>query len=247
MPWRFGSGEEPFYRTLVASELTRWRVVVGESDLGIISTGTDPAGVEALLRSARAEIEQFAAAIPSFLASLEPVAIPAETAVPRLVRHMLDAATIAGVGPFAAVAGTIAEEVCRFLARTQEEVIVENGGDVFIQSAKPRTCAVYAGDSPLSLRVGVRLEPDVFPCAVCTSSGTVGPSLSLGRADAAVVVGASGAVADAVATAAANAVQKTEDLQNVVEWATGLPGVFGAVAVLGSTLAAKGRLELVTL
>ena len=147
----------------------------------------------------------------------------------------------------AAVAGTIAEEVARCLGRSQQEVIVENGGDVYLQSSLRRTCAIYAGDSPVSLQLGVALEPNTFPCAVCTSSGSVGPSLSLGHADAAVVIADSGSLADALATAMANSIRDRADLQSAVERAAETPGVLGAVAVAGAELAAQGRLELVRL
>ena len=247
MPWPSGSTEGPFYRGLVASELTSWRVVAGESDLAISSSRRDPTGVESVLRAVRTEIETFAAAFPPFLVSLEPVTVPPALKMPPRVRRMLQAAAAAGVGPMAAVAGTIAEAVGHYLCRTQAEVIVENGGDVFIRSGRRRTCAVYAGDSAFSLRVGLIVEPSESGVCVCTSSGTVGPSLSLGRADAAVVVASSGALADALATALANAVCDRADLKPAVERVASRPDVVGALAVLGEELAVQGGVELVVL
>jgi ApbE superfamily uncharacterized protein (UPF0280 family) len=158
---------------------------------------------------------------------------------------MLRAAEIAGTGPMAAVAGAIAEEASTFLGRTQAEVIVENGGDVYLRSASPRVCAIFAGTSPFSLRVGVAIQPEHFPCAVCTSSGTVGPSLSMGRADAATVIAPSGALADALATALANRITSPEDLEPAVTWAASTTGVIGALAILRDAMAAQGRFELV--
>ena len=83
-----------------------------------------------------------------------------------------------------------------------------------------------------------------MPCAVCTSSGTVGPALSFGRGDAAVVVSPSGALADAAATALGNRIRGAADVEAAVQWAAALPGVIGAVAIAGEAMAAQGDLEL---
>ena len=95
----------------------------------------------------------------------------------------------------AAVAGVIAETVGRELLRQgHAEVIVENGGDIFLARTQPSVVAVQAGASRLSGRLGISLQPEQMPCGLCCSSGTVGHSLSFGRADAAAVLAASAAV-----------------------------------------------------
>ncbi len=250
MPWPSATGDAPFYRRVVTSELLTWRVVEGESDLSISSERAEPDRVAAFVSALRGQIEDFAIRCPSFLVSLRPLAandVPRDRPVPSIVRRMLGAAEIAGIGPMAAVAGAIAEAVAARLGRDQGEVIVENGGDVFIRSAEPRVCAIYAGQSPFSLRVGVRLQPRQLPCAVCTSSGTVGPSLSMGSAEAAVVMAPSGSLADALATALANRIHDREDLKPAVEWAAAAPGVVGALGILGEDMAVQGDVELVHL
>ena len=246
MQWSSDSDDDALpYRRAVRTELATWRIVVGESDLAISSVREERERAEALLRRLRSQLQEFASLWPPFLVSLEPVEPPPDIPVPAIVAPMLAAGKAAGVGPFAAVAGAIAEETARFLAQTQAEVIVENGGDIFVISSRRRICGVYAGPSPFSLRLGIALEPRLFPCGIGTSSGSVGPSLSLGKADAAVVVADSGALADAFATALANRIRRSSDLRAAVQWALRQDGVKGALAIAGDTLAVQGELELV--
>jgi ApbE superfamily uncharacterized protein (UPF0280 family) len=147
----------------------------------------------------------------------------------------------------AAVAGALAARVGRRLAPLSPEVIVENGGDLFLAITQPATVALFAGKSPLSHRVGLSLDPALSPLGVCTSSATVGHSLSFGRADAACVLAQSAALADAAATALGNRVQGPESIAPSIEWVASLPDILGAVVVVGEKLGAWGRVELVPL
>jgi uncharacterized protein len=245
MPWLSPSADQPSYRRAVRSELESWRVVVGESDLFVSSERSEVDATAAFLRGLRLDIQRFVAIFPSFGVTLEAFRAPEGTRMPLIVAAMAEAGGRAGVGPMAAVAGAIAEAVARALSRSQAEVIVENGGDIFLISRKRRVCAIYAGTAPFSLRLGIALGPDQMPCSVCTSSGTVGPSLSFGKADAGIVVAESGAVADALATALTNRIQTERDLEPAVQWARAKPGVIGALAILGKSLAVQGDVELV--
>jgi ApbE superfamily uncharacterized protein (UPF0280 family) len=178
---------------------------------------------------------------PEFLSALQPLEAP-EDAEPVPAR-MYAAAAVAGVGPMAAVAGAIAQYVGEALASQSAQVIVENGGDLYLNTARERVIALGAGQSPLSGRVGV-VVPAGTVGGVCTSSGTVGHSYSAGAAEAAVVVAADAALADAVASGLGNRVQVAGDAEAAVAWALGRPGVGGAVVVIGATLAAGGEVEL---
>jgi ApbE superfamily uncharacterized protein (UPF0280 family) len=120
---------------------------------------------------------------------------------------MAEAASIAGVGPMAAVAGAVASFLGQVLGSCSREVIVENGGDIYLRSAHERVVAVFAGDSPFSYKIGLRVKPEDTPAGICTSSGTVGHSLSFGNADAVVIKGESAILADAVATQAGNLIK----------------------------------------
>jgi hypothetical protein len=124
---------------------------------------------------------------------------------------------------------------------------VENGGDIFLSLRRPRTVAIFAGASSVSERIGLALKPEQTPVGVCTSSRTVGPSLSFGCADAATIVASPAALADAAATALGNAVKGSETVQQALDLVAAIPGVRGAVVILGDQIGAWGEIELVPL
>ncbi len=234
------------YRERVhAGDLVSFTVVVKETDLFIMA-GSDLSALA--LREVvkhRHQLESYIVRHPEFLRSLRPVKIT--SGAPEVVIRMGKASEAAGVGPMAAVAGTIAELVGEALMKESPEVIVENGGDIFIKTCKPRVVSIYAGDSPLSEKVGLSIRPDDTPLGVCTSSAKVGPSLSLGKAHAACVVSRSTALADAAATAVGNAAKGPGDIEAALAVAGGIPGVLGAVVVVGDRIGAWGQVELVKL
>jgi ApbE superfamily uncharacterized protein (UPF0280 family) len=160
---------------------------------------------------------------------------------------MIDAGRRAGVGPMAAVAGAIAEYVGRDLLAHSSEVVVENGGDIFLSMTDPATIAILAGSSPLSNRLAVRADFSHRPVGICTSSGTVGHSLSLGVADAVVVLSESTALADAVATALGNKVTGGADIEAAITTGKAIQGVLGLVMIVGAQLGVWGQVELVQL
>ena len=162
-----------------------------------------------------------------------------------IVKEMADAARIAGVGPMAAVAGAVAESVGKVLLKYSDEVIVENGGDIFIKSSKVRRIGIYAGDSPFTGKIAIEIQPEETPLGICTSSKTVGPSLSLGTADAAIVMAPSTALADAVATAIGNSVKSAEDINQVIEDSVKYKGVTGVIVIKGDKIGIKGNVKLV--
>ena len=237
------------YRSVAEGQGFSFTLRVAESDLWIAAArpGLEVMARDSLLRH-RCSLEGFLESFPEWGESLAPVAAAGYPLAPPLARRMMTAATTAGVGPMAAVAGVIAEAVGRDLLASSEWVVVENGGDIFLAGRDFWRLALFAGNSPLSGRLGIELRAsDPFVCGVCTSSASVGHSLSLGRADAVTIVAENAALADAAATAAANRVRKPRDLARVVEDILQLSGVTGAVAVLGDSLAAGGELELVEL
>jgi ApbE superfamily uncharacterized protein (UPF0280 family) len=160
---------------------------------------------------------------------------------------MIEAGRRAGVGPMAAVAGAIAEYVGRDLLGYSNEVIVENGGDIFLAMTDPATIAILAGSSPLSNRLGLRADFPQGSVGICTSSGTVGHSLSLGAADAVVVLSESTALADAVATALGNKVGDGADIEAALAAGKAIEGVLGLVVIVGARLGVWGQVELVHL
>ena len=234
------------YRTRMARPgLVGFRVAVRETDLWVLAAGDFSAEVRDLVIQERAQLEAYIGGHPDFLTTLVPW--PADPFAPAVVREMIEAAAVAGVGPMAAVAGALAARVGRHLAPLSPEVIVENGGDIFLAIKHPATVALFAGTSPLSHRVGLHLDPSLSPLGVCTSSASVGHSLSFGRADAACVLAESAALADAAATAMGNRVQGPDSMAPALAWVATLPGILGAVIIVGEKLGAWGQVELVPL
>jgi ApbE superfamily uncharacterized protein (UPF0280 family) len=236
---------ERTYRRTVALDLVTFEVKVMATDLLIAAERDLSARAEELVRACRDDLVAYIKRDPGFKEALRPYHVRGDA--PEVARAMAAAAEVAGVGPMAAVAGAIAERVGRGLAVEAHEVIVENGGDIWLQGNRERTVGVFAGRSPFTGKLGVRLAVDLMPCSICTSSGTVGPSLSFGKADAAIAVAGSGALADAAATAIGNAVGGADEVEAGLDVARRVPGVLGAVVIVGDKLAAWGRVELVDL
>lgn len=234
------------YRERVrAADLVPFTVIVKETDLFILAEkDLSSLALEVVIKN-RHQLEHYISRNQDFLKSLRPVDVVA--GAPEVVVRMASAALKAGVGPMAAVAGTIAELVGEALMRESAQVVVENGGDIFIKTDRPRLVSVYAGDSPLSGKVGLNINPGDTPLGVCTSSAKVGPSLSLGKAHAACVVSKSTALADAAATAVGNAVRGRDGVEGGIAAARSIEGVLGAVVIAGDKLGAWGAVELVKL
>ncbi|PLX45607.1 MAG: hypothetical protein C0609_02655 [Deltaproteobacteria bacterium] len=194
------------------------------------------------IKEARALIEREVAEVPDFLTSLKPLKEREDAGT--LVRSMYRAGVLAGTGPMAAVAGAVAGYVGKKLRKRSDWVLVENGGDLYLDTGCVTNVGLWAGLSPFSGKLAFKVDATTRPVGVCTSSGTVGPSLSFGRADAATVLSHDVALADAVATALGNRIKTPSQLEAGVDWALSIDGVFGAIAVMGGRLALRGDLEL---
>ena len=237
--------ERTYRRIGGVGQLQAFQVVVKETDLHVqAESDLTPQCREALIQQ-RAYLESFIQAHPGFLTALTPWR--ADSPAPGLVGAMIDASRLTGVGPMAAVAGALAERVGRSLLAFSDEVVVENGGDVFLSVREAVTVGVDAGRSPLSRRIGLRVAADAMPLAICTSSGTIGHSLSYGAADAVCVVAHQGALADAAATALANRIARPDDLKRALAFARTIEGILGVLAICKDQMGAWGDVEIVPL
>jgi hypothetical protein len=204
------------YRERVAAdpEFRSFTVCVRETDLFIrCDRDLGETALKAVHRY-RSLIENYIRVVPEFLHTHAP--LPDDPLAPGIVRAMLASARAAGVGPMAAVAGAIAEYVGRALRQSPgiSNVIVENGGDIYLNCEKIVFVNLLAGESRLSGRMSLVVRPDRMPVGVCTSSGTVGHSFSYGLADAVCVVAASATLADAAATSIANGIRSKRDIES---------------------------------
>lgn len=236
--------EERFYRGVSRpDDLECFEVIYKETDLFCGTKGNLKAFIEERVLHYRYQLEGYIRQRPEFLESLSPIEY--DRFAPHIVREMIEASTSVGVGPMACVAGAIAEFVGRDIERLSDEFIIENGGDIFLKTDRYRTILVYAKDSPFSERLGIRITPSDKPYGVCTSSGSVGHSLSLGRADAVCIVGGSSLFCDGLATSIGNIVKKREDIPFAIEKAKRFKGIRGVLIIMGDKLGAWGDIELI--
>ena len=234
------------YRSRVERKgLTSFIVTALQTNLQILADRDLTSEATEMLLACRGPLESYIADHPEFSATLSPW--PIKGPAPKIVRDMAAATALAGVGPMASVAGAVAEYVGRGLSEISSEVIVENGGDTYIHVNEPLTMAIAAGDSPLSMKVGLVFNRTDRPFSVCTSSGTVGHSLSFGKADAVCIVADSAILADAAATAVGNRVKTGKDIDRAIRFGKTIEGVRGIVIIAGKDMGLWGDVELVRL
>jgi len=225
--------------------LVSFDITVKETNLNIqAQTDLSEQAIRSTLNY-RNQIETYIRQYPEFATALSPLPQPALG--PGIVMEMIQASSLAQVGPMAAVAGAVAEYVGRDLLNLSCEVVVENGGDIFIRSDAETVFAIYAGDSPLSMTTGILIERQDTPFAMCTSSGTLGHSKSFGAADAVSVVAGSCCLADAAATALCNMVKTEKDIKKAIQAGRQIQGIQGIVIIKGEQIGLWGNLRLVRL
>jgi len=235
--------KELVYRELITPrDLFSFQVEIKESNLFVLASRKLPKQTEEALVWCRKDIEQYIYRNPIFRTTFKP--FPLEEGMPPIVRTMAEAGREAGVGPMATVAGAIAEFVGKELLNYCDQVIVENGGDIFMKVKRRRIVGIYAGDSPLSKRIALQIEPQDTPLGICCSAGTFGRSQSLGVADAVIILSPFPALADAVATAVGNLVKDEAGIQKGLEFVRKIPFIRGGVIVKEKKMGAWGRLRI---
>ncbi len=236
--------EERFYRNISKPrDMLCYEVKLMETDL-FCCTKTDLSNyIEERVIFYRHQLEAYIGYRPEFQESLAPV--ETDIFAPGIVREMIEASQVIGVGPMACVAGAISEYVGRDIAPLTDEFIVENGGDICLKTDHERVMLIYAKDSPYSEKIGIKLKGRDKSYGVCTSSGTVGHSLSFGKADTACIVGDSSLFADGLATYVGNIVKKKDDIAVAIEKGKVYPGISGILIILGDNLGVWGDLEII--
>jgi len=227
------------------SDLVSFEVVVEQTNLYIRAKRSLK---EKALRSVmkhRRSLKEYIQHYPLFLTTLEPY--PVEPTAPAIIREMSEAGGITGTGPMAAVAGAIAEAVGRDLLPFSPEIIVENGGDIFLKTSRKRLVGIYAGESSFTGKIALEIKPGETPLGICTSSASIGHSLSLGCADAVVALSPSTSLADAAATAIGNMVKNAADIPVAIDKAKDIPGLRGVIIIVGEEMGMWGRVKIVPL
>lgn len=215
-----------------------------ETDVLIKADSCDAIGAaKKSIISHRNVLERYIARHPLFKLSLDPIDV--EVGSPSVVQLMTEAGKLAGVGPMAAVAGTLAQlAVEDAVASGAKNILIDNGGDIFIHGDRSYTIAIHAGRSPLSDKLALEIAAEMLPISICTSSATVGPSLSFGEADAATIVASSGALADAAATAVCNETrgEPEQAIKAGLERARAIPSLTAALIIHGRYVGTWGNL-----
>lgn len=241
--------ERTYRRRMAGARWSAFTVCHKESDLWI---GIDPASFDPQLKAfaleevvrLRTEMEAYLATDPGYAPALVPY--EPRSHAPVIFHRMARVARLAGIGPMSAVAGAVASHIGeaireRFGCR---EVVVENGGDIYACLADDLDVSVFAGESPLSERVGLTIRAEGAPLGICTSSGTVGPSLSFGRADAVMIVAHDCALADTYATAFANRIRTAADIDPCLQAIGEVPDMLAAICIVGDRIGMIGKYDL---
>jgi ApbE superfamily uncharacterized protein (UPF0280 family) len=231
-----------FYRCYTEREGVSFNVKLHSTDLFIKADKNLYGESYRILSFTRNELEEYIEKHDEFLHSLDPLAPHGDE--PGIVLSMINASAAAGTGPMAAVAGAVAEKVGFGLLNYTEEVIVENGGDIWMKLIRPSLIGIYADNIYFRNNVGIKIYPEDTPCSVCTSTSKLGHSISFGKADSVTVVAANGALADAMATAVCNMVKTGKDIERALEFGMSINGVRGVVVIFRDLLGVQGRVEL---
>jgi len=227
--WHFFMSQKRTYRTFTHREAV-FRICCEKFD-----------AVTAEIARQRRILEDYINRHPDFHRSFEPLDLL--VGAPEVAQSMARAARLVGVGPMAAVAGAMAQYAGRSaLEAGAREVIVENGGDIYIHAVEPVIIGLKTGMTDLADRLAFSLQADDTPISVCSSSGQMGHSMSLGECDLATVVAKDTALADAAATQAANLVRNVGDIDPTLENISGIEGVDGVMIVKGARVGMAGKL-----
>ncbi|HJX03085.1 MAG TPA: UPF0280 family protein [Dehalococcoidia bacterium] len=230
---------------IIKKDLVSFNATLRETDLQIYACKQLKAAALQSIKKHRRLLEKYIREHPLFLGALQPQEV--EEDAPPIIREMAEAGRRAGVGPMAAVAGALAEAVGRDLLELSPEVIVENGGDIFLSILRERQVGIYAGESsPFTAKLGLSIPAQNTPLGICTSSGTVGHSLSFGCADAVIVLACPAALADAAATAIGNNIKEAADIDAEIEGAGRRYGISGLVIIKGEKIGIWGDIKLVS-
>ncbi len=196
------------------------------------------------IKGLRDVFERYIEKEPFFKKSLKPFQ-PSGIA-PKEAVEMASAAEKAGIGPMSAVAGLFAREVGEKILQNfpVRELVVENGGDIYVLLQDELVLSVFAGESILSERIGLVIPAKNKKMGICTSAGTVGPSISYGKADAVVAVCNDILLADALATAFGNKVKSPDHVEKVIKQAENFPELQSLLIICEDKVGIRGDNEV---
>jgi ApbE superfamily uncharacterized protein (UPF0280 family) len=234
-----------YRKRVTTQDLVSFNVRIKETDLLVSSDRDLYKDTIDLVFDYRYQLESYIKSHPRFLTTLQPY--PDDPYAPSFINDMIASTRDIGVGPMASVAGAISQYVGLGLLSTAEQVIVENGGDIFIKANRPVTVSILAGESPFSGRIGISIPTRLMPLGVSSSSGMVGHSLSMGHTDVTTILSPSAIRADGTATALGNRIRTKTDLESISEWVADIDGILGGIVIMGDKIVTWGEVELIEL
>ena len=237
--------ERTYRKRVNTRDLVSFHVVVKETDLWVSADRNLEKETRDLVLAYRLQLESYISSHQTFMTTLQPY--PEDPWAPPLVKEMIKMTRSVGVGPMASVAGAMAQFVARDLLKSTGQIIVENGGDIFLKAERPITVSIFAGESPLSEKIGLKIPIRLMPLGICSSSGTVGHSLSMGAADVVCILSSSAILADGAATSLCNLIKSKRDLEMVSRRAQKIKGIMGGLAIIGDVMVTWGDIELIAL
>ncbi len=230
------------YRHYVSDKLLNYEVSYKETDLLVSVCKDMKFEIFEYIRNLRARLERYIEKNNNFLTSLTPIKL--DKKAPEIARDMIKASAVADVGPMACVAGAFAQYTGEFILKQCKECIVENGGDIFLKLNKEPVIGIYTTNKYYKDKLKILLEKSNKPYGICSSSAKIGPSLSKGRADLAVIIAEDAIVADGLATKTANMIKAKDDIQKTIEFVK-QKNVLGCLFVKDDAMGIWGNLSIV--
>ena len=234
--------EERFYRNKILSKF-KIEVSFKESDLLICSDKEIPKEkAQGILVKYYEQIEEYVMKNPLFLRSLSPLEI--DQAAPPIIKEMLETSKVTGIGPFSSVAGAVAQYVGGELLDYCQELIIENGGDIFLKINQDKIIEVYLGQEFKINNFNLKIKKRSQAFGVASSSSSLGHSLNFGKADLVSVVAKNTIIADGFATAISNRIKKIENVDKILAEAKDKLPIEGLLVAFGEKIFLWGDLEI---
>jgi hypothetical protein len=193
------------------------------------------------VRELRIELDKYIEKNKDFLTSLTPIAF--DKKAPKIAQDMIKASILSEVGPMACVAGAFAYYVGRFVLKKCSECIVENGGDIFVKTNDEPIVGIYTNNEFFKDKLKITLKKSDRPYGICSSSAKIGPSLSKGSADLALIVSNDAILSDGLATKTANMIREKDDIQKAIEFSKSKNAI-GCLFIKDDKLGVWGDLSL---
>jgi uncharacterized protein len=233
--------EIKYYRENLSSpDLIGFEVRIKQTDLWVLADKDYTEEIKKSLDIYRLELEKYIFDYPWFEKSFNPVKVN-DDGYP-LIKLMSECSFIANVGPMASVAGAIAEFIgLDFVKKYNKDIIIENGGDIFLYTTKPRKIQIHTKNKWFKDKLSIKITDLNTPLGICTSSGKFGHSISLGKSDTVTILAKSAALADAAATAIGNIVKDPSDINKALDLAKNIKGVDGAVIICDDKIGIIGQ------